>query len=390
MYSKLFFILLSSILFLGCAEQKAQDTQNASSMESKQMTSIKKSSFGETPDGPVDLFTLKNSQGMIVEITNYGGIITSILAPDRNGKFENVTLGFDNLASYLGGHPFFGALVGRYGNRISKAKFNIDGQEYLLAANNNGNHLHGGKRGFDKYIWSAQIVEQKNGQALELKHHSDDMDEGYPGNLDVTVIYSLDAENQLTIDYTATTDKKTVCNLTNHAYFNLAGQGNGNIENHMLMINADQYTPVDDGLIPTGEIAPVDGTPFDFRKPKKIGAEIDADHPQIKIGGGYDHNFVLKHEAGQGAMQLAATAYEPTSGRIMETFTTEPGVQFYTANFLSGDLKSSDGKTYGKRGAFCLETQHFPDSPNQPAFPSVIVSPGQKYHTTTAYKFTTR
>ncbi|MCL4112316.1 UNVERIFIED_CONTAM: hypothetical protein GTU68_015046 [Idotea baltica] len=359
-------------------------------MESKEMTSITKSSFGETPDGPVDLFTLKNKQGMTVEITNYGGIITSIQVPDRNGRFENVTLGFDNLESYLKGHPFFGALVGRYGNRIAKAKFKIDGKEYELAGNNNGNHLHGGKRGFDKYIWEAQIVELKDGQALRLKHQSDDMDEGYPGNLDVTVVYSLDGDNQLRIEYEATTDKKTILNLTNHAYFNLAGQGNGNIENHMLMINADQYTPVDEGLIPTGEIAAVDDTPFDFRKPQRIGAEIDADHAQIKIGGGYDHNFVLNHEPGQGAMQLAAIAYEPNSGRVMETYTTEPGVQFYTANFLNDDFKGSDGKIFGKRGGFCLETQRFPDSPNQPAFPSAVISPGHPYQTMTAYKFLIR
>lgn len=386
------FLLLSLGLLLSCQSKKSATDQSEqdTTMQDNQTISLTKKPFGSTPDGPADLYTFKNSQGMIVEITNYGGIITSIVVPDRDGNFTDVNLGFDSLSTYVRGNPFFGALVGRYGNRIGGAQFTIDGQVYNLVKNNGVNHLHGGRRGFDKYLWHAESIEHQGLPGLRLHRVSPDMEEGYPGNLDITVIYTLDNENRLSIEYNATTDKKTVCNLTNHAYFNLAGHDNGNILDHEMMINADHYTPVDDGLIPTGEIAPVEGTPFDFRSPVKIGARIDSGHPQMQIGGGYDHNFVLNHQPGQGAVQLAAVVYEPTSGRVMETYTSEPGVQFYTGNFMSGQVVGKSGKAYPRRGAFCLETQHFPDSPNKPGFPSVLLEPGQTYHTVTAYKFGVR
>lgn len=387
-------LLLSLIIgsMISCQSKTSVSNENEqdSTMQDNQTLMLTKKPFGQTPDGQADLYTFKNKNGMVVEITNYGGIITSIMVPDRNGHFEDINLGFDSLQQYLDGNPFFGALVGRYGNRIGGAKFTIDGHEYPLLANNGVNHLHGGSRGFDKRLWEAEIIEKEGMQALKLHRISADMEEGYPGNLDVTVIYSLDNDNQLSIDYSATTDKPTVCNLTNHAYFNLGGHDHGNILDHEIRFNADHYTPVDAGLIPTGQIATVEGTPFDFRTPKKIGAEIDSDHPQMQIGKGYDHNLVLNHEPGGGRVQLAAVVYEPTSGRVMETFTSEPGVQFYTGNFMSGKVIGKGGQVYPRRGAFCLETQHFPDSPNKPQFPSVILRPGETYHTTTIYKFSTR
>ncbi|NND33229.1 MAG: galactose mutarotase [Saprospiraceae bacterium] len=385
-------LLLSSIVLIFACQNspttKNEDSNEANDMHNK--NSITKEPFGQTADGPADLYTLKNGNGMTVTITNYGGIIVSILTPDRDGNFDDVTLGFDSLADYVEHNPFFGALVGRYGNRIGNASFKIDNIIYEVAANNNGNHLHGGIRGFDKYLWDAEIINQSGADALQLSRRSPDMEEGYPGNLDVTVVYSLDDSNQLSIEYTATSDKKTICNLTNHAYFNLAGQGNGTIENHEIMINANHYTPVDEGLIPTGEIATVESTPFDFRTAKSIGDQINSDHPQMKIGSGYDHNFVLNHQPGSGTIQLAAEVYEPTTGRVMKTFTSEPGVQFYTGNFMSGNVVGKGGKTYQRRGGFCLETQHFPDSPNKPEFPSTLLAPGQTYHSTTAYQFSAR
>ncbi len=360
-------------------------------MDEKQSTiNITQKVFGDTPDGPADLYTITNSNGMIVEITNYGGTITSIRVPDRNGKIGEVTLGFDDLKAYLDQSPFFGCIVGRYGNRIGGAKFTLGGKEYTLAGNNNGNHLHGGARGFDKYLWDAHIKNDNGIPTLFLTRTSPDMEEGYPGNLDVTVSYKVDDQNQLHIEYVAITDKETICNLTNHTYFNLAGPGNGTILDHEISINADRYTPVDDGLIPTGELAQVENTPFDFRSPRKIGERIDDDHPQIKIGKGYDHNFVLKHKPGGGKIQKAAEVFEPTSGRILETYTSEPGVQFYTGNFLTGELVGRLGKKYPHRGGFCLETQHFPDSPNKPEFPSTVLESDTTYRTSTIYKFSTR
>jgi aldose 1-epimerase len=351
--------------------------------------STAKKSFGKTPDGqPVDLYVLTNKSGAEASITNYGGAVVSIKVPDRNGKLADVVLGYDTPDGYVADKSYFGALVGRYGNRIGHAQFVLDGKTYTLAKNNGENSLHGGIKGFNKALWTAKVLPAKDGQSLELSYLSKDGEEGFPGNLKVTVTYTLTDANALKIDYSATSDKKTVVNLTNHSYFNLAGQGSGDILGHVLMIEADRFTPVDSGLIPTGELHDVAGTPFDFRKPTAIGARIDQDEEQLKLGGGYDHNFVLRRSAGPGE-SLAARVIEPASGRVLEVWTTEPGVQFYTGNFLDGRTPGKGGATYPRRNAFCLETQHFPDSPNQPKFPSVIIKPGERYHTITTYKFST-
>jgi len=349
--------------------------------------STTKKSFGKTPDGqPVDLYVLTNKSGGEASITDYGGALVSLKMPDRNGKLADVVLGYDGAGGYIADKSYFGALVGRYGNRIGHAQFVLDGKTYKLAKNNGENTLHGGLKGFNKALWAAKPLAVKDGQSLQLSYLSKDGEEGFPGNLKVTVTYTLTDTNALRIVYTATTDKKTVVNLTNHAYFNLAGQGSGDILGHLLMINADQFTPVDSGLIPTGELRDVTGTPFDFRKPTAIGARIDQDDEQLKLGGGYDHNFVLGMPMDH-VESLAARVVEPTSGRVMEVWTTEPGIQFYTGNFLDGKTLGKGGVTYPKRSALCLETQHFPDSPNQPKFPSVVLNPGDRYHTITTYKF---
>jgi len=354
--------------------------------ESKKETpKVTKTSFGKTADGTeVSLYTLKNSKGMEAAITNYGGIVVSLKTPDKNGQFADVVLGFDALDGYLKEHPYFGAIVGRYGNRIGGAKFSIAGKEYKLAVNNGPNSLHGGIKGFDKKVWAAQAEDATN--SLILKYSSPDMEEGYPGKLDVQVTYTLTEANELRINYKATTDKETVLNLTNHSYFNLAGQGNGDILNHSIQIMSEKTTPVDATLIPTGELKEVAGTPFDFTAPHKIGERInDAKDEQIKFGGGYDHNFVVDGQA--GSLRPAARVTEPTSGRAMEVLTTEPGIQFYTGNFLDGTLTGKGGKVYQKRFGLCLETQHFPDSPNKPQFPSTALKPGQTYLSTTVYRF---
>src|SRR6266704_3120811 len=348
--------------------------------------SITKKSFGKTPDGrPVDLYVLTNKSGAEVSITNYGGAVVSLKVPDRNGKLADVVLGYDTVDGYVNDKSYFGALVGRYGNRIGHAQFVLDGKTYTLAKNNGENSLHGGIKGFNKAVWKAKILSKKYGQSLELSYLSKDGEEGFPGNLKVTVTYTWDA-NALMIEYSATTDKKTVVNLTNHSYFNLAGQGSGDILGHLLTIQADQFTPVDSGLIPTGELRDVMDTPFDFRKPTAIGARIDQDDDQLKLGGGYDHNFVLRMPMDRGEY-LAARVLEPTTGRVLEVWTTEPGVQFYTGNFIDGKTAGKGGIAYPKRSAFCLETQHFPDSPNQPKFPSVVLNPGERLHTITKYQF---
>ncbi|HKV63668.1 MAG TPA: aldose epimerase family protein [Candidatus Acidoferrum sp.] len=351
--------------------------------------STTKKSFGKTPDGQaVDLYVLTNKNGAEASISTYGGALVTLKMPDRNGKLADIVLGYENVDGYVADKSYFGALVGRYGNRIGHAQFVLDGKTYALAKNNGENSLHGGIKGFNKALWAAKTVSAKGGQSLELSYVSKDGEEGFPGNLKVTVIYTLSDDNALRIEYSATTDKKTVVNLTNHAYFNLAGQGSGDILGHLLMINADQFTPVDAGLIPTGELRDVTGTPFDFRKATAIGERIDQADEQLKRGGGYDHNFVLRMPMDRGET-LAARVVERTSGRVMEVWTTEPGIQFYTGNFLDGKTVGKGGATYPKRGAFCLETQHFPDSPNQPKFPSVVLSPGERYHTITSYKFST-
>jgi aldose 1-epimerase len=300
--------------------------------------------------------------------------------PDKAGRFDDIVLGFDNLDGYLQTPPppYFGATIGRYGNRIAFGQFTLDGKTFTLAKNNGANSLHGGKIGFDKVIWTAK---PGGGASVAMTYLSKDGEEGYPGNLTATVKYTLTDNNELRIEYSATTDKDTVVNLTNHSYFNLAGQGEGDILKHVVMIDADRFTPVDKGLIPTGELKPVDGTPFDFRKPTPIGERIDAKDPQIALGPGYDHNFVLNHAG------LAARVTEPKTGRVMEVVTTEPGLQFYTSNFLDGTLKGVGGKVYPRRSAFCMETQHFPDSPNHPAFPSTTLKPGETYHSETVYRF---
>lgn len=349
----------------------------------KESTNVKVSEFGKTPEGQtVRLYTLKNKNGLEAGIIDYGGIIVALKTPDREGKFGDVVLGFDSLEGYLGKHPYFGALIGRYGNRIAKGRFTLEGKQYTLAQNNGPNSLHGGLKGFDKYIWHAEPASDGR-QRLVLRHSSPDGDEGYPGMLNVAVTYTLTDEDELRIDYSATTDKATVLNLTNHTYFNLAGAGT--ILDHSLELAASRYTPVDATLIPTGKIEPVAGTPFDFTKPERIGARINADHPQIKAGGGYDHNFVLDGEA--GSLRRIARVSEPVSGRVMEVITTQPGVQFYTGNFLDGTLKGKGGQVYEKRAGFCLETQHFPDSPNHSEFPSTVLEPGQEFTSTTIYKF---
>jgi len=356
--------------------------------------SIQKAPYGTTSGGEaVDEYTLTNANGMEVKIITYGGIITSIRVPDRYGNMANVTLGFASLEDYeTNNSSYFGALIGRYGNRIANAKFTLDGVEYTLAANNGPNSLHGGLKGFDKVVWSAQEVEAENGVALELTYLSADMEEGFPGNLSVTVVYTLTDDNELVIDYTATTDKPTVVNLTNHAYFNLVGEGTGSIDNHVLMINADRYTPVDETLIPTGELAPVEGTPFDFRTPRLIGPSQRSPDEQIIYGRGIDHNFVLNRPSfDDKSMMLAAVLYEPMFGRTLEVWTTEPGLQVYCENWegqWANPMKFGPGGNFYRQGeGIALETQHFPDSPNQPDFPSVVLRPDETYQTTTIFKF---
>ena len=338
----------------------------------------------------IQYFTLKNDRGMVVKITNYGAIVTSIIVPDKNGKMADVALGYDSAEAYMSAvaKPYFGAIVGRYGNRIANGKFTLDGKDYSLATNNAPNHLHGGIVGFDKVIWTAKFDEAAN--KLVLIYRSQDMEEGYPGNLDVTVTYSLKNNNRLMVDYDATTDKPTPVNLTHHTYFNLKGEGEGDILQHRLMLNADRYTPIDKTSIPTGQLAAVKGTPFDFTTTKPIGQNIDDDNEQLEFGMGYDHNWVLNESTQSKHLNLAAEVYEPESGRVLRVLTTEPGIQFYCGNFLNGSLTGKAGKPYVRRGGFCLETQHYPDSPNQDQFPSTIVRPGSNYESHTVFEFTVR
>lgn len=370
-------VFLTTLIFVGCNSGQTTNEKN----QSKEQMEIAKESFGATKSGTlIDLFTLKNNQGMIVKITNFGGIVTSIIVPDKNGNFEDVVLGFDNLEGYLGEHPYFGAIVGRYGNRIAKGKFTVDGEEYTLAVNNGENHLHGGLEGFDKKVWDAEPVETANGSALKLIYLSEDMEEGYPGNLNVTVIYTLTNDNELKIDYEAVTDKACPVNLTHHSYFNLTACKQ-DVHGHEVMIDADRYVIVDESLIPTGDLPVVEGNPLDFNTAMKIGARIN------DVPGGYDHCYVVNKET--DAIELIATVTEPESGRVMEVYSTEPGVQLYTGNFLDGSVTGRNDIVYLKHYGFCLETQHYPDSPNQPDFPSTILKPGEKYAHSTVYKFMT-
>jgi aldose 1-epimerase len=333
---------------------------------------------------------LANKSGMQVAITNFGGTLVSIKTPDRNGKSGDVILGFDTVEEYENGKDFFGGTIGRYGNRIAHAKFTLDGAAYALAKNNGENHLHGGVAGFNKKVWRARDISGSAGQALELTYLSKDGEEGYPGNLSVKVAFTVLADrNALKIDYSATTDKDTVVNLTNHAYFNLGGQGNGDILQHELMLHAGKFNPVDAGLIPTGELTNVAGTPFDFLHSTAIGTRINQDDQQLTFGKGYDHNWILDRTSAKG-LAPAALAYDPQTGRTLEISTTEPGIQFYSGNFLDGTIHGKEGKVYAHRSAFCLETQHFPDSPNEPKFPSTELKPGEHYNSTTVYSFSTK
>jgi aldose 1-epimerase len=344
---------------------------------------IAREPFGSVDGKPVERFTLTNANGIELKAIGYGGIITSLRVPDRTGKIDDIVLGFDKLDGYLKDHPFFGALIGRYGNRIGKGQFTLDGKTYKLATNNGPNHLHGGVKGFDKVLWAVEPVAGQN--ALAFTYTSKDGEEGYPGNLRVRVTYTLNDKNELIVDYRATTDKATVVNLTQHSYFNLAGQASGDILGHELTLYADRYTPVDDTLIPTGEVASVAGTPFDFRKSTAIGTRINNDNPQLKAGKGYDHNWVLTRK-GTG-LQPAAHVVEPKTGRTLDISTTEPAIQFYAGNFLDGTLTGKGGAVYKHRTGFCLETQHYPDSPNKPKFPTTTLRPGAEYHTTTVFTF---
>jgi len=366
------------LLLPGCASKVATSSTNTGDMK------ISESKFGALPDGtPVLLYTLINKRGMVAKITDYGAILTELWVPDARGNVTNVVHGFDNLDQYVKGHPFFGAIAGRYANRIANGKFTLDGKEYTLAKNNGPNHLHGGVKGFDKKVWKSRALPATaDSVAVEFTCTSPDGEEGYPGTMKVTVTYTLTNDNELRIDYDATTDKPTVVNLTNHSYFNLAG--GGSILDHLLVINADRYTVPDTTLIPTGEIAPVKGTAFDFREPKPIGRDIAAVMEGTK---GYDHNFVIV--GGGGKLTLGARATDPRSGRVMEVWTTEPGVQLYCGNHLNGSVKGVGGVSYPQHSGFCLETQHFPDSPNKPNFPSCVLRPGEALKSTTAFKFTT-
>ena len=342
--------------------------------------------FGRTADDKVvDLITLRNSAGLEARVITLGGTILSLRTPDRAGAFDDIVLGFDDLASYVGKSPYFGCLIGRYGNRIAKGKFTLDGKAFKLATNNAPNHLHGGVRGWDKVIWASEPFQTADGVGVKLTYTSADGEEGYPGMVKAEVTYTLNDQNQLTIDYHATTDKATVINLTQHSYFNLAGTKADDILGHELMVNAAEYTPVDATLIPTGQLAPVEGTPFDFRKLTAIGARINEPDEQLTRGRGYDHNFVLTRSG--PALSYAARVVEPLTGRTLDIATTEPGIQFYSGNFLDGTLKGKGGRTYPHRSGFCLETQHYPDSPNRPNFPTTVLRPGEDYRSKTVFTF---
>jgi aldose 1-epimerase len=367
-------LLLLAVLFISCSRQES---------------SMTKQSFGKIPDGTeVFLYTLRNNNGMEARITNYGGIVVSLMVKDRSGKSGDIVLGFDSLSSYIKDTPYFGALIGRYGNRIGKGEFQLGGVKYKLAVNNGANHLHGGLKGFDKVVWSVDETASVPGETLVLTYVSKDGEEGYPGNLTVRVVYSVTSNNELKIDYSASTDKATVVNLTNHSYFNLTGSVRGSIMDLELFIDAGRFTPVDSGLIPTGELRNVAGTPMDFTTPTPIGARMNDNYEQLQKAGGYDHNWVLNKPL--GSLGLAARAFDNTSGRIMEVLTTEPGLQFYSGNFLDGTLVGKGGMRCQHRSGFCLETQHYPDSPNKPDFPTTVLEPGKTYTSTTVYRFSVK
>lgn len=384
MQIKFIVVLLLLFFMMSCAPKSEQGSESSNVPDTSK--GISSEPFGKLSDGtPISLYTMRNANGMTMQVMNYGGIVTSLKTPDRNGTLVDVVLGYDSLEAYEKKNRFFGALVGRYGNRIANGKFVLDGKEFALVQNNNDNHIHGGRKGFDKVVWKIEEAPSNEGVALKLSYLSKDMEEGYPGNLDVTVTYTLTDDNEWKIDYKATTDKKTIVNLTQHTYFNLNG-GKKDVLDHEVSINADKFVPVDEELIPTGELPAVENTPFDFRTPVAIGERINDDHEQIRFGKGYDHTWVIKGEG----LKPAAEVYDSLTGIEMMVYTTEPGVQFYTGNFLDGSVTGKNGVVYKQRTGFCLETHHFPDSPNQKNFPSVVLSPGETYSTQTIYQFDVR
>jgi aldose 1-epimerase len=373
-------MMLSIITILGC--QPPPSTV-------QQPPKLSQGPWGQTPDGAsVELITLRNAHGVEVHVATLGGIITALRVPDRTGAFDDIVLGHEAVPAYVPNPTYFGALIGRYANRIARGRFMLDGSTYTLAQNDGANHLHGGRKGWDQAVWRAEPFERESGVGVVLTHTSPDGDEGYPGRVASEVTYTLTDRNELRVDYRATTDQPTIINLTQHSYFNLAGARAQNILGHELTIKADRFTPVDETLIPTGELAPVAGTPFDFTTPTAVGARIAQSHVQLQRGRGYDHNWVLDRQ-GDG-LSLAARVFEPLTGRTLEIATTEPGIQFYSGNFLDGTIKGKAGQVYGHRAGFCLEPQHFPDSPNQPAFPSTVLRPGQEYRSTTVFTFGVR
>ncbi len=393
-------ILSFSVMFSACEKQTAPNVGNSTNVnmnanrEPPTASRVKQESFGKTADGKeAKIFTLLNQKGGEVRLTEYGATLVSLKMPDRSGKSDDIVLGMNSLdeytnAAYLKANPYFGAIAGRYANRIAKGKFSLEGKQYQLTTNNGANHLHGGKIGFDKVFWTGREIPVSNGSAIEFTYQSKDGEEGYPGNLTAKVIYTLTDDNELKIEYTATTDRETLVNLTHHSYFNLAGANSGDILKHKLQINADKFTPIDSESIPKGELKSVENTPFDFRQAKEIGKDIESADEQIKNGKGYDHNFVVNGE--MGMMRQAAVVTEERSGRVMEVLTTEPGIQLYTGNFLDGSLKGKNGAVYNFRNGFCLETQHFPDSPNRADFPPTVLKPGATYQTSTVYKFSAK
>ncbi len=367
---------------------KAPDVSPLDSIVAPSGARVTRAAYGTLPTGEqVHAFTMRNARGIEMRVLDFGGIIVSLRTPDRAGNPGDIVLGMDDLAGYVKSSPYFGAITGRYANRIAKGEFTLDGTTYKLAVNNGPNALHGGLRGFDRVVWQAEPSADSSGARLVLRYTSADGEEGYPGTLRATVTYTLTDRNELAIEYQATTDKPTPINLTNHSYFDLAGEGSGTVLGHVLTIDADRYVPVDSTFIPTGDLASVAGTPFDFRKPTAIGARIDQPDQQLKNGHGYDHTFVLNRPAGSSGLVHAAHVVEPTSGRTLDVATTEPGVQFYTGNFLDGKVVGKNGHAYPRRGGFCLETHHFPDSPNKPQFPSTILRPGETYHSRTVFTF---
>ena len=380
-YMKKIYFLLFFPIVISCEIIKKKENMS--------LVKIEKEFFGKTSDGiDISRYTLKNSSGMEVSIINYGGIITSWKVKDRDGNYKDIVLGFNDLLDYESSSPYFGALIGRYGNRIKEGKFNLDGVEYTLAVNNGENHLHGGLKGFDKVIWDIKEEENESSASLVLSYISKDMEEGYPGNLDVKVTYTLTNEDELKVRYEADTDKKTVVNLTQHSYFNLSANLGRDILGHQITIDADSFLPVDTTLIPTGELRDVERTPFDFRESKRVGDDINELDRQLTFGNGYDHCWVLNNQ--DEGIRFVASAYDPLSGRLLEVFSDQPGIQFYSGNFLDGTLKSKDGGSYVFRSGFCLETQHYPNSPNQKSFPTVILNPGEKYDTESIFRFSTR